>query len=178
MGDEEAIIGRVLAGDVQAFRSIVDRYQGPVFRVVRGLLFDAADAEDVTQEVFLTAYARLAEYNVRRGPLASWLFVIARNKCLNVLARRRPEPIAPFEPIDGRRPDEPLDRQEWFERFDAALAALPGDQRIAFVLAEIEDTPYEEIARIERVPLGTVKSRVARAKEKLRQLLKPLETER
>jgi RNA polymerase sigma-70 factor (ECF subfamily) len=177
MSDEEAI-RRVLGGDVQAFRPIVDRYQRPVFRVVSSLLLDAAEAEDVTQDVFLTAYTRLADYDSRRARFTTWLFVIARNKCLNVLNRRRPGVLSDGpEPLDPRGPDESLDRQEWFRRFDAALAALPIDQRTAFVLAEIEEMPYDEIARIENVALGTVKSRIARAKEKLRRLLQPLEIE-
>jgi RNA polymerase sigma-70 factor (ECF subfamily) len=178
MSDEDAIVRRVLDGDIQAFGWIVGRYQGPVFRLVRGLLIDATEAEDVAQDVFLTAYARLADFDPHRASLATWLFVIARRKCLNVLKRRRAAPVAdPPEPIDRRRPEDPLDREEWFARFDAALAALPDNQRVAFVLAEIEETPYDQIARIEGVPLGTVKSRIARAKEKLRELLAPAETE-
>jgi RNA polymerase sigma-70 factor (ECF subfamily) len=178
MSDEEAIIRRVLDGDVQAFREIVERYQRPVFRVVSNLLFDRAEAEDVTQDVFLTAFTRLPEYKAGRAPLATWLFVIARNKCLNAVKRRRPSSAARApEPVDLRTPEESLDRQEWYCRFDAALAALPFDQRTAFVLAELEELPYDQIARMENVPLGTVKSRVARAKEKLRQLLEPTKIE-
>jgi RNA polymerase sigma-70 factor (ECF subfamily) len=172
MSEEEAIIRRVLSGDTQAFRWIVERYQGPIYRLVRNLLVGTADVEDLAQETFLAAYQNLAAFDARRGTFATWLFVIARNKCLNAVKRRRPVADANTEPVDRRTAESALAESEWMRRFDAALAALPFEQRTAFFLAEIEGLPQDEIARMEGVPVGTVKSRVSRAKEKLRTLLR------
>jgi RNA polymerase sigma-70 factor (ECF subfamily) len=178
MSEEETIVRRVLEGDSQAFRWIVERYQGPVYRLVRNLLARTADVEDLAQDAFLAAYQNLAAFDSQRGSFAAWLFTIARNKCLNAAKRRRLVGHADAEPVDSRTPELALAEGEWLQRFDAALAALPFEQRAAFLLAEIEGLPYEEIARIEGVPLGTVKSRISRAKEKLRGLLEPELSER
>jgi RNA polymerase sigma-70 factor (ECF subfamily) len=178
MSEEETIIRRVLEGDTQAFRWIVERYQGPIYRLVRNLLARRAEVEDLAQDTFLAAYQNLAVFDARRGTFATWLFVIARNKCRNAAKRRRRVVDADAEPVDPCTPESALAEGEWLQRFDAALAALPFEQRTAFFLAEMEGLPYEEIARIEGVPLGTVKSRVSRAKEKLRGLLEPELSER
>jgi RNA polymerase sigma-70 factor (ECF subfamily) len=178
MSDDEAIIRRVLGGDVHAFREIVDRYQGLVYRLARNLLGRTADADDLAQDVFVAAFENLGAFDPRRAALPTWLLVIARNKCLNALKRRRPLTVEKFvEPMDRRTPEDSLARKEWLARFDAALAALPFEQRTAFVLAEIENLPYEEIARVEGVKLGTVKSRIRRAKDKLMRLLETAESE-
>jgi RNA polymerase sigma-70 factor (ECF subfamily) len=177
MTEDETIIRRVLDGDIQAYRGVVERYQGPVYRLVRNLLAQPADAEDIVQDVLLAAFSNLAKYDPRRSAFSTWLFVIARNKCLNAAKRRWLLNGGDFpEPVDSRTPDDALSRREWFQQFDTALAALPFDQRTAFVLAEIEGLSYEDIARVEGVKLGTVKSRIRRAKDKLRQLIEPAES--
>jgi RNA polymerase sigma-70 factor (ECF subfamily) len=106
----------------------------------------------------------------------TWLLAIARNKCLNALQKRRPVVLdrLPEAPV-RRTPDAELAEAEWFRRLDEVLDALPLAQKTVFVLAEIHGLSLEEIARIERVPVGTVKSRLWRAKEKLRSLLHPEE---
>src|SRR4051812_22320179 len=87
--DDEAI-ERVLAGDLASFRVLVERHQGALFVLLRNLLFDAAECEDVAQETFLAAYRNLASYRPQTARFSTWLFTIARNKCLNLLAKRRP----------------------------------------------------------------------------------------
>jgi RNA polymerase sigma-70 factor (ECF subfamily) len=172
MKDRE-VIGRVLAGDVESFRILVERYEGPLFRLVRNLVPDRAECEDVAQEVFLTAYTRLRSYDPDRSAFSTWLLAIARNKCLNVLKKKKPLSARELpEQADPRTPDRAVVEEELHRRLDAGLAALPPEQKTAFVLAEIQGLHHDEIARIEGVPVGTVKSRVSRAREKLRSLLR------
>jgi RNA polymerase sigma-70 factor (ECF subfamily) len=173
MDDDLQVIGRVLAGDVDSFRLLVRRYEGPVFRLARNLLPDPGDAADMAQEVFLAAYQHLASYDPRRSAFATWLLTIARNKCYGALKKRRPVARADLpEEADLRTPDRQAAEEELSRQLDAALAALPFEQQTAFVLAEIQGLSHEEIGHIEGVPVGTVKSRLSRAKEKLRSLLR------
>jgi RNA polymerase sigma-70 factor (ECF subfamily) len=172
MTDDSEVIRRVLRGDVSSFRVLVERYEGPLFCLLRNLLPDAGDCEDVAQEVFLAAYRNLARYRDNVSRFSTWLFTIARNKCLNLLQKRRPVVLAELpEQADCRTPEGALAEREFFHQLDAALAALPFDQKSAFVLAEIQGLSHEEIAGIEDVTVGTVKSRLSRARERLRSLL-------
>lgn len=172
MSDDLDVIQRVLDGDLEAFRLLVERYQGPLCCLIGNLIPNAHDREDMAQEAFLAAYQHLASYDARHGAFSTWLLTIARNKCLNARKKQRPVVLDELpETAEPRPPDAELVEAEWFQRLDQALAALPFEQRTAFVLAEIQGRPHEEIGRIEGVPVGTVKSRVSRAREKLRALL-------
>jgi RNA polymerase sigma factor (sigma-70 family) len=173
MNDDLQVIERILAGDLESFRILVRRYEAPLCRLVRNLTRDPNDWEDLAQDVFLTAYKHLASFDGRQASFPTWLFTIARNKCFNTLKKRRPQitEALPEEP-DPRTPDLSLCEKEWYRQLDAALDALPFEQKTAFVLAEIQELPLDEIGRIEGVPLGTVKSRLSRAKEKLRSFLR------
>lgn len=178
MSDDQEVIRRVLEGEVSSFRVLVERYQGPLFGFLGNLLPGAADREDIAQEVFLAAYRNLGAYRPETAGFSTWLLTIARNKCLNLLQRRRPRLLAELpEQAHARTPDAALAEKELFCALDAALSALPFEQKSAFVLAEFEQLSYEEIARIEAVPVGTIKSRVARARDKLRSLLQRTEEE-
>jgi RNA polymerase sigma-70 factor (ECF subfamily) len=172
MHDDQDAIGRVLNGDIDSFRLLVQRYQRPLYCFIHNLVSNTHDAEDLAQEVFLTAFRHLAFYDSTQGAFSTWLFTIARNKCLNALRKRRPInlPFLPDTPVP-RAPDLELFEAEWFLRLDKALDTLPFAQKTVFVLAEIQELPLEEISQIEGVPVGTIKSRLSRAKEKLRSLL-------
>jgi RNA polymerase sigma-70 factor, ECF subfamily len=172
MSDDLAVIRRVLDGDLEAFRVLVRKYEGPLHGFIGNLIADAHEAEDAAQESFLAAYRRLGSYDPDRGAFSTWLLTIARNKCLNARRRRRPVPLDGLpESAADRPPDRELAEAEWFRLLDRALDGLPFEQKTVFVLAEIQGLPLEEVAGIEAVPLGTVKSRLSRAKEKLRSLL-------
>jgi RNA polymerase sigma-70 factor (ECF subfamily) len=173
MNDLDAI-RLVLDGDAESFAVLVRRYQGPLCVLVRNLLPRGADWEDIAQDVFLAAFANLRSFDAARASFRTWLFTIARNRCFNALKRRRP--ILPGElpeGADAHTPDAEAERREWFGRLDTALDELPFEQKTAFVLAEIQDLSCEEIGRIEGVSVGTVKSRLARARQKLRAALAP-----
>jgi len=172
MTDDEAIIERVLDGDTEMFRALLERYERPVVRMIANLIDDRHACEDLGQEVFLAAYRHLGSFDPARSSFSTWLFTIARNKSLNALKKRRVRPSdLPCEKGDVRLPGDALIEKEFYETLDKRLAALPTHQRTAFVLAELEELPYETIAQIEGVQVGTVKSRVNRAKRKLRSLL-------
>ena len=172
--DDRELVRRVLAGQTDDFRTLVDRHQQPIFRFASGLLGNREEAEDVTQEAFLAAFANLSGYESSRATFSTWLFTIARNRCINLLKRTQPIALNELDSIGDVGATDPIVRQELSQQLDRALAALPVEQRSAFVLAEIEELPYAEIARIERTSLGTVKSRVHRAKQRLQSLLEPV----
>jgi RNA polymerase sigma-70 factor (ECF subfamily) len=173
MSDDLDAIRRVLAGDVESFRSLVERYQRPLWSLVRNLTPPDTDHEAVAQEVFLAVFRRLAWFDPLRATFATWLFTIARNRCCNELARRRPVTGVELpDVVDPRSPEQAVSEAELFRQLDAALDSLPFEQRSAFVLAQMQGLSYEEVGRIEGIGVGTVKSRLARAREKLRCLLR------
>ena len=150
-----------------------DHHRQPIFRFASGLLGNREEAQDATQETFLAAFANLSGYDSSRAAFATWLFTLTRNRCINMLKKSRPLTLDEPEMLRASAAADPIVRQELSERLDRALAALPMEQRSAFVLAEIEELPYAEIARIEQTSLGTVKSRIHRAKQRLQTLLEP-----
>ena len=171
MNDDLQTIQRVLEGDGNAFRLLVERYQGPLFSLVGNLVQDPNDRDDIAQETFLAAYLHLNSYDPQRGKFSTWLLRIARNKCIDGLKKQRPLTMESLPPqIDPKGPADDLMEAELYARLDHALAGLPLDQKSAFVLSEIQGLSHEEICQIEGAPLGTVKSRISRAKEKLRSL--------
>jgi RNA polymerase sigma-70 factor (ECF subfamily) len=174
MDDDLRAIERVRAGDVESFRILVRRHEQAVFGTVRNLIDDAGECEDVAQEVFLAAYRNLGAYDPHRAPFAAWLLAIARNKCFSARKRlrRTPRPAESLpEAADPHTPESSAAQRECFRRLDEALMTLPFEQRTAFVLAELQGLSLEEIGTIEGVKLGTVKSRLGRARDKLRRLL-------
>jgi RNA polymerase sigma-70 factor (ECF subfamily) len=176
MSADYQAIQRVLNGETEAFRILVKRYERPLFCMLRNLYGGAGECEDMAQETFLAAFMNLAAYDPRRGAFSTWLFTIGRNKCLNALRKKRPQALEPVpEPSEPQTQESDCNRNEIFRRLDRALDALPVEQRTAFVLSEIQGLSYEEIVSIEGVKLGTVKSRISRAREKLRAVLGSLE---
>jgi RNA polymerase sigma-70 factor (ECF subfamily) len=170
MDEDVAIIQRVLQGDIEAFSLLVSRYQRPVFGMVAHLLGNSHDCEDVAQEVFLAAYRNLASFDPVRSRFSTWLFTIARNKSINEMKKKRPLTALPqMELPHNEDAPEKMGHNELAAIIDRYVDGLPEDQRTAFVLSELEGLSYEDIAKIESVPLGTIKSRINRAKERLRQ---------
>jgi len=171
--EDRELVKRVLAGQTDYFRVLVDRHQQSIFRFATGLLGNREEAQDVTQDAFLAAFASLSGFDSSRAAFSTWLFTITRNRCINLLKRNRPVAIDQLDMIQDATPADPIVTRELSQQLDSALAALPVEQRSAFVLAEVEELPYAEIARIEQISLGTVKSRIHRAKQRLQSLLEP-----
>ncbi len=178
MTDELDVIRRVLDGDPEPFQWLVERYAGPVLRLIRNVTGDRHTCEDIAQEVFLAAYAKLGSFDPDRSRFSTWLFTIARNRSINAAKKKRPMCVAdvPERTGDGG-PEEAAAAEELLAALDEALLDLPLPQRAAFVLAEFEQLPYETIAQIEGVQVGTIKSRVNRARKKLKKALNRFEVD-
>jgi RNA polymerase sigma-70 factor (ECF subfamily) len=165
---ENDIIERVKQGHRGDFEVLVRRYQGPLFRIV-GNLVDHCMVEDLVQNIFLIAYTKIGDFNPRRGTFRAWLYRIARNHALNARKKKREYLMNELpEPAVDRTPCQELLAKEAFNRLDQALSKLKFQDQVIFVLAELEGLPYAEIARIENLALGTVKSRLARIRIRLR----------
>ena len=170
---ENAIIARVKTGATDEFGHLVRRYQGALFRIV-GNLVERPMVEDLVQDIFLAAFVGIQGFDLRRGSFRTWIYRIARNHAFNARKKKR-ERLLDEEPVivDLHTPSRDLMVKEAFDRLDQALNELEFKERVIFILAELEGLSYAEIARIEKLPLGTVKSRLSRVKMKLREVLQP-----
>ena len=172
--DELALV-RAAAGEHDATRALVERYQDRVFALVSRMLGSRAQpatVEDLAQDTFMQVFKRLREFEPR-GParLSTWILTIAARRSIDELRRRRPEPLAVIEREASSRADEATHRRELVHAIESALAELPPDMRAAFLLREYHGLEYAEIAKALTIDLGTVKSRLARAREALRRRL-------
>ncbi|CDG82264.1 RNA polymerase sigma factor RpoE [Janthinobacterium agaricidamnosum] len=184
---DQLLVERVQAGDKRAFDALVSKYQRRLMRLVSRLVHDPAEAEDVVQETFIKAYRALKHF---RGDSAfyTWLYRIGINTAKNFLVtqgRRTPtstdsgsEQAESFEDGDHLRdintPESMLASKQIAETVNAAMDLLPLELRTAIVLREIEGLSYEEISAIMVCPIGTVRSRIFRAREVIAEKLKPL----
>jgi RNA polymerase sigma-70 factor (ECF subfamily) len=173
MIDEQTVIKNIINGDVESFRLLVERYQKPVIRMIGGIVHNAHTCEDIAQDVFFTAYKKLKTFNNGQGSFSTWLFTIARNKSINFIRRNKVSFVSePPESADEENPSANLEQGEFFNELDRQLYSLPHNQKTVFVLAEFEKLPYEQIAQIEGVRIGTVRTRLHRAKRKLAKALR------
>jgi len=176
---------RYQEGDARAFEVLVLRHRRPIFNFVLRYVRDPVAAEDVTQDTFLRV-VRSADHYVREAKFTTWLFTIARNLCVDASRRAKHRNMASLDaPIDdegrGAKIDlvpsggPAVDRQaigtELKARMQHAIAQLPEEQREIFLLREVGDLQFNEIAEIIGVPENTVKSRMRYALEKLREAL-------
>jgi RNA polymerase sigma-70 factor (ECF subfamily) len=165
---------RAAGGDRNAWRALVDCYQHRVFALVSRMLAgrNRHVIEDLAQDTFLAVFKQLPAYRPS-GPakLSTWILTIAARRAIDELRRRRPEPIA--EPELPSRTDEAR-RREIQRAIEAALAELSPEHRAAFLLREYHGLDYAEIATALEIDLGTVKSRLSRARAALRELLEGL----
>jgi RNA polymerase sigma-70 factor (ECF subfamily) len=175
-GDAPRFLDRLRAGETSAFEELVITYQHRVFGVAFRMLGNAAEAQEVAQEAFLRAHRGLAQF---RGDakLSTWLYAIASRLCLNRLAtgerrlaRQGEETLLRLS--DGARaPDAALEQSELETALHRAIAELPEDRRIVIVLRDLEGLSYEEIAQALELELGTVRSRLHRARADLKDKL-------
>jgi RNA polymerase sigma-70 factor (ECF subfamily) len=183
---DQQLVQRVQAGEKAAFDLLVRKYQHRVLKLVSRFVSDAAEAEDVAQEAFLKAYRALASF---RGDSAfyTWLYRIAINTAKNALVSNRRRPVdfdldlQDPEQYDrharlkeGDTPEGVLLTEEIRSVVEKAMEQLPEDLRTAIVLRELEGLSYEEIAEAMDCPVGTVRSRIFRAREAIDKKLKPL----
>ena len=184
-GDAELML-RVKSGDREAFATLVEKYKQPVVNLAYRTLSDAAEAEDMAQQVFLQVYKAAHRYQIS-AKFSTWLFTIARNLCLNEIRRRSRHPAeslyqvsdtddTPMRQVEDARvasPPKALLSSELEEKIEAALADLPENQRTAIALCRQEELSYEDIAKVLGVTVSATKSLIHRGRETLKQRLKP-----
>jgi RNA polymerase sigma-70 factor (ECF subfamily) len=176
-------VRRHRSGDTAAFEEVYQSFGRMVYGVALRMTGSAEDAADLAQEVFLRVHRHLGRF--RHGSsLRTWIYRITINRCRSHLRRRRPfltrwlaedAPAADAEvllvPDPGRGPEALAGAQDTRRRVETALRTLPRVYREAVVLRDLDELEYEEIAAVLRLPLGTVRSRIARGRERLRQAL-------
>ena len=180
--EEQALIDRCLAGDPEAFRPLVQRYQRVTFSVALRMLGSRADAEDVAQQAFADAYAALEHFHGegRSRAFYTWLLRIAINRAKDMLKskKRTEEPLLAEADAgqalfahDPGSPEAHAGQAEDRRRLQAALLTLPPKYREVLVLKDVEGLAYEEIGPILRLPITTLKIRVVRARARMRAAL-------
>ena len=182
--DESALITSAQHGDLDAFNTLVLNYQDVLFNTALRILSDSELAADATQDAFLSAFRSINSY--RGGSFKAWLMRTVTNACYDELRRRKRRPTTPLEPdtsngdeMDSPRwladksmsPEQKLEADELEHAIQHCLDALPTNFRTVVVLADIQGLDYSEVAGATRVPLGTIKSRLARARLRLRECL-------
>ncbi len=168
---DESLVRRFLDGESSAFGTLVERHQTRVFNLCVRILGNREDAFDAAQETFVAALRKVGQF---RGDAAftTWLHRVAVNVCYDELRKQQRRPmlhvVAPGDADEPREPGPPsadhADEVSGTIDVAAALTRVPQEFRVALVLADIQDLPYEQIARILEVPVGTVKSRVHRGR--------------
>jgi RNA polymerase sigma-70 factor, ECF subfamily len=167
--EEASLISRVVGGDSNAFGSLVERYQKPVLNFIYNIMRNPERVEDLGQETFIKAFRALGSHDPARAAFSTWLFTIARNTCYDEL--RRPKVVKTGLDIleaTGHGAHGPHDREAIFVLLERALATLPEEQREAFDAVCTQGMTLVEAAAIIGCPMGTVKSRVNRARDALR----------
>jgi RNA polymerase sigma-70 factor (ECF subfamily) len=185
--DEMETIARAQRGDLSAFNRLVLAYQNLAYNVAYRIMGDADAAADVCQEAFLSAFKHIRA--LRSSSFKSWLLRIVTNMCYDHLRHQRRRPAHSLEELttsentgenpehfswmtyEGAGPEEQMMSHELADVLQSGIASLPADQRAIIVLSDVQGFTYQEIAEITGIPLGTVKSRLSRARAKLRDYL-------
>lgn len=187
--DDATLVRRALAGDQDAYREIVSRYERPIYSLVLRMVRDRSRAEELAQDAFVKAFSRLETFDAAHK-LSSWLFKIAHNTAIDHLRRRRVETVS----IEGvgdegpgwiaTLPDESLPSPErratqadLVRGLEAAVSRLRPEYREVVLLRFQEGLAYDEIAEVTGLPLGTVKTHIHRARKELVRLLEEMEIE-
>ena len=183
---DQALVERAQKGDKRAFELLVTKYQRKLGRLLSRMVRDAAEVEDITQETFIKAYRALPGF---RGESAfyTWLYRIGVNTAKNYLVGRKrqatssdvlAEDAENYEEGDMLRdvatPDAELQTKQIAQAVNSAVDALPEELRVAITLREIEGMSYEEIAQMMDCPIGTVRSRIFRAREAIAERIRPM----
>ena len=176
--DEQSLIASAQKGDVRAFNQLVLLYQSLAYNVAYRILDDAEAAADATQDAFFSAYRAMSRF--RGGSFRAWLLRIVTNACYDQLRRKKRRPTQSLDDLPmeadhtaylrdpAEQPDEYAERQELNRLLQEAIRRLPPDQRIVLVLSDVQGLNYRGIAQATGLALGTVKSRLSRARAKLR----------
>jgi RNA polymerase sigma-70 factor (ECF subfamily) len=182
--DEQAVIQAAKDGDLDSFNCLVSTYQDLVFNQAYRMMGEEEAAADAAQEAFISAYRNLNTY--RGGSFRAWLLRIVTNACYDELRRRKRRPATPLEPLDDTgeevespawladpdgTPEDQAERAELAGAIQNCLDGLPADFKAVVVLVDVQGLDYTEVSQALGSPLGTIKSRLARARLRLRDCL-------
>ena len=183
--DEAALVKAALLGEMDAFNRLVIAYQDLAFNVAFRMMGDEDEAADATQAAFISAYRNLGSF--RGGSFKAWVLRMVTNCCYDELRRKHRHPTSPLEPFneqdgeeidspawiasDEPQPEDSLTVRELEQAIQHCLEGLSAEFRTVVVLVDLQGLDYEEVAQSVHVPLGTIKSRLARARLKLRDCL-------
>jgi len=171
---EASLIARSQRGDLQAFDRLVAVHEDRIYHAAYRVTGNADDARDAAQETFLKAFRALPRYR-HESAFSTWLHRIAVNAALDLVRRRPQVPPLSLEdvalPAAAGNPEPEAERSELQRRVHQALGWLAPDSRVIIVLRDLQGLAYEEVAEVLRIPIGTVRSRLSRAREALRELL-------
>jgi RNA polymerase sigma-70 factor, ECF subfamily len=186
--DDGAVVSAFLAGEERAFQELVDRYQTRLLNFIYRTIGDRERAEDLVQEVFIRVYRHLHRFD-RSKKFSTWIYTIASNLAKNELRNRSRNPLVLFQSIrkhwqqederplqfedSASRPDDLFRKRHLRELVEQSVERLPEHHRQVFVLRELEGKSYEEIAEITECNLGTVKSRLNRARNAFASIIAP-----
>lgn len=188
--DEPALIARSQRGEVRAFNCLVERYQQAAYTLALRMVGEAESAADITQDAFFSAFRAIGRFH--GASFRAWLLRIVSNACYDYWRARGRRPSTSLEALTERDPEEEagggpvpagLIEEEWdpervalraelVDAIQAALLALPEEQRLAVVLSDVQGLAYEEIAQVMQTSIGTVKSRISRGRARVRDLLR------
>ncbi len=173
--EDRALIAAVLRGEQQAFAPLVRKYQRQLYAAVRRLVRQHEDADDLVQECFVRAYQHLHEFDLNRS-FYPWLYRIGINLAISFMRKRKwhsaVDSVDIFPTAEGN-PAAISETQEFYQALENAIARLPAEQRSILLLRTREDMSYQEMSEILGIEIGTVMSRLARAREKLRAWMRP-----
>ena len=187
LADDSAVVSAFLNGEERAFSELVERYQTRLLNFIYRTIGDREKAEDLVQEVFIRVYRHLHRFD-RSKKFSTWVYTIASNLAKNELRNRSRNPLVLFQTITknwqeeerplqfedvGNRPDDLFRKRDMREKVEEAVEKLPEHHRNVFVLRELEGKSYEEIAEITNTNLGTVKSRLNRARNSFAEIIAP-----
>jgi RNA polymerase sigma-70 factor (ECF subfamily) len=182
--DEQSLIQAAKNGDLDAFNRLVLAYQDLVYNQAYRMLGDDAAASDAAQEAFISAFRGIKKF--RGGVFKAWLLRIVTNACYDEMRRRQRRPTTPLEPVDdsgeevespewltdpGEKPEETIERSELEQAIMSCLDGLPPEFRAIVILVDVQGFNYDEASDSIGRPLGTVKSRLARARVRMRECL-------
>ncbi len=182
--DEQALIQEALQGELNAFNTLILHYQNMAYNVAYRIMGEHGAADDAAQEAFISAYQKLNQY--RGGSFKAWLLRIVTNACYDELRRRQRQPVAPLKPEtqegeinedpcwledDSPSPEEQSEESELQTAIQHCINGLDPKFRVVLVLVDVQGLDYETAAEAAGAPLGTIKSRLARARERVQDCL-------
>lgn len=180
--DEKTVIHAVKAGDSEAYGQIVKAYEKQIYNLCLRMVSDPADAEDLTQEAFVKAWQGLEFYKFEAA-FSTWLYRLTTNLCIDFIRKKKRRPVSSMTveedgeigelefPDTGLLPEEEILRRERQCQLCNAMEALDEEGRAIITLRVVDELSYEQIAKVLDIKVGTVKSRLARARDRLRKIL-------